>query len=295
MKRERLLHLHYCLADQWKVLRRLLAIDPQLADIYSFQATQIEKHLGLPMQKASALASYLQKTSPFFCVQQLQDEHVFYMTIWDDDYPSLLRQIPDPPFILYGKGKKEILQSTKKLAVVGTRNPSLYGKGSIQSILQPLMSDEWLIVSGLANGIDTIAHEIAVEHHFATIAVLGHGLQYMYPKKNQDFYEKWKAQILLVTEYPPHYAPQKWYFPRRNRIVSGLCQGVLVVEAKVRSGSLITVDYALEQNREVFAMPGPNYIESAVGTNQLIQQGAKLVQCAEDVMEELSNYNMNPF
>ncbi|PEA55236.1 DNA-protecting protein DprA [Bacillus pseudomycoides] len=295
MKRERLLHLHYFLADQWKVLRRLLAIDPQLTDIYSFQAPQIEKFLGLSIQKASALVSYLQKTSPSFYTQQLQDEHVFYMTIWDDDYPSLLQEIPDPPYVLYGKGKKELLQWSKKIAVVGTRNPSLYGKGSIQSILQPLMNNDWLIVSGLANGIDTIAHEIAVEQSFATIAVLGHGLQYMYPKKNQGFCEKWKNKILLVTEYPPHYAPQKWYFPRRNRIISGLCQGVLVVEAKARSGSLITADCALEQNREVFAMPGPNYIESAVGTNQLIQQGAKLVQSAEDVIEELSNYNMNPF
>lgn len=290
MKRERLLHLHYFLADQWKVLRRLLAIDPQLMDIYSFQAPQIEKHLGLSIQKATTLVSYLRKTSPSFYIQQLQDEHVFYMTIWDDDYPSLLREIPDPPYVLYGKGKKDLLQWSKKLAVVGTRNPSLYGKGSIQSILQPLINNDWLIVSGLANGIDTIAHEIAVEHSFATIAVLGHGLQHMYPKKNQGFCEKWKDQILLVTEYPPHYAPQKWYFPRRNRIISGLCQGVLVVEAKARSGSLITADSALEQNREVFAMPGPNYVESAVGTNQLIQQGAKLVQCAEDVIEELSNY-----
>ncbi|MGG2095873.1 DNA-processing protein DprA [Bacillus sp. S13(2024)] len=289
MKRERLLHLHYCLADQWKVLRRLLYIDPQLTDIYSFQVPQIEKYLGLSMQKASALFSYLQKTHPSFCIQKLQDEHIFYITIWDDDYPNLLREIPDPPFVLYGKGKKELLQQAKKIAVVGTRNPSLYGKGNIQSILQPLMKNEWLIVSGLASGIDTIAHEIAVEHRFATIAVLGHGLQYMYPKKNQSFYEKWKEQIVLVTEYPPHYAPQKWYFPRRNRIISGLCQGVLVVEAKARSGSLITADFALEQNREVFALPGPNYIESAIGTNQLIQQGAKLVQCAKDVIEELSN------
>ncbi|HDX9576983.1 TPA: DNA-protecting protein DprA [Bacillus pseudomycoides] len=295
MKRERLLHLHYFLADQWKVLKRILAIDPQLSDIYSFQAPQIEKYLGLSIQKASALVSYLQKTSPSFYVQQLQEEHVFYMTIWDDDYPSLLREISDPPYVLYGKGKKELLQWSKKIAVVGTRNPSLYGKGSIQSILQPLINNDWLIVSGFANGIDTIAHEIAVEHPFMTIAVLGHGLKYMYPKKNQIFYEKWKDQILLVTEYPPHYAPQKWYFPRRNRIISGLCPGVLVVEAKARSGSLITADCALEQNREVFAMPGPNYIKSAAGTNQLIQQGAKLVQCAEDVIEELSNYNMNPF
>ncbi|EEL04927.1 DNA protecting protein DprA [Bacillus cereus BDRD-ST196] len=156
-------------------------------------------------------------------------------------------------------------------------------------ILQPLLEKEWLIVSGFARGIDTIAHEVTVRQHCPTIAILGHGLSYMYPKENRGLYDTWKDYILLLTEYPPHYVPKKWYFPKRNRIISGISKGVLVVEAKTRSGSLITADLALEQNREVFALPGPIFIESAAGTNHLIQQGAKLVRNAEDILEEILN------
>ncbi|PDZ12007.1 DNA-protecting protein DprA [Bacillus pseudomycoides] len=289
MKRERLLHLHYVLADHWKALTRLLHIDLEIKKLYKFSSVEFEKYAGLTPKKSAELVSFLQTSTPAQCIHHLEEKHIFYVTIWDDDYPELLREISDPPFILYGKGKRELLGEINKFAVVGTRKPSLYGKESIQSILQPLIDKEWLIVSGFANGIDTIAHQIAVQQHSPTIAVLGHGLQYMYPKENGYFYKIWKNTVLLLTEYPPHYAPRKWYFPKRNRIISGLCKGVLVVEAKSESGSLITADLALEQNREVFALPGPIFTESAAGTNQLIKQGAKLVQKAEDILEEFLN------
>ena len=289
MKRERLLHLHYVLADHWKALTRLLHIDPEIKKLYKFSSVEFEKYAGLTPKKSAELVSFLQTSTPEQCIRHLEEKHIFHVTIWDDDYPELLREISDPPFILYGKGKRELLGEINKFAVVGTRKPSLYGKESIQSILQPLIDKEWLIVSGFANGIDTIAHQIAVQQHSSTIAVLGHGLQYMYPKENCYFYKIWKNTVLLLTEYPPHFAPRKWYFPKRNRIISGLCKGVLVVEAKSKSGSLITADLALEQNREVFALPGPIFTESATGTNQLIKQGAKLVQKAEDILEEFLN------
>ncbi|WP_243523880.1 DNA-processing protein DprA [Bacillus pseudomycoides] len=289
MKRERLLHLHYVLADHWKALTRLSHIDPEIKKLYNFSSVELEKYAGLTPKKSSELVSFLQTSNPAQCTRHLEENHIFYVTIWDDDYPELLREISDPPFVLYGKGKRELLGEINKFAVVGTRKPSLYGKGSIQSILQPLIDKEWLIVSGFANGIDTIAHQIAVQQHSSTIAVLGHGLQYMYPKENCYFYKIWKNNVLLLTEYPPHYSPRKWYFPKRNRIISGLCKGVLVVEAKSKSGSLITADLALEQNREVFALPGPIFTESAAGTNHLIKQGAKLVQKAEDILEEFLN------
>lgn len=289
MKRDRLLHLHYALADCFGALRKLLDIDPDLKYIYSFSSSQIEKQLGLSPQKSSELASFLQTTSPSACIRQLQNQNIFYKTIWDEDYPNILREVYDAPFILYGKGDQNILMSPNKLGVVGTRFPSLYGKSSIQLMLQSPLQKGWITVSGFANGIDTFVHEITVENGYSTIAVLGHGLQYMYPRSNRNFYEKWQKQILLVTEYPPHYAPRKWYFPKRNRIISGLSKGVLVIEAKARSGSLITADCALEQNREVFALPGPIYAEGAEGTNKLIQQGAKLVMRSTDIIEELSN------
>ncbi|WP_242270748.1 DNA-processing protein DprA [Bacillus cereus group sp. BfR-BA-01310] len=289
MKRERLLHLHYILADHWKAMERLLYVDPELKGIYTYSPNQFEYYTGISSEKSLELVNFLQISNLQQYVSQLEKKRIFYITIWDKDYPQLLREIQDPPFVLYGKGERGFLNKVNKLAIVGTREPSLYGKESMRFILHPLLEKEWLIVSGFARGIDTIAHEVTVRQHCPTIAILGHGLSYMYPKENRALYETWKDYILLLTEYPPHYAPKKWYFPKRNRIISGISKGVLVVEAKARSGSLITADLALEQNREVFALPGPIFIESAAGTNHLIQQGAKLVRNAKDILEEILN------
>ncbi|MBJ8070608.1 DNA processing protein DprA [Bacillus mycoides] len=289
MKRERLLHLHYMLADHWKAMERLLYVDPELKGVYTFSPKQFEYYAGISPEKSSELVNFLQTSNLKQYVSYLEKNRIFYITIWDEDYPQLLQEIQDPPFVLYGKGERDFLGKINKLAIVGTREPSLYGKESVKFILQPLLEKEWLIVSGFARGIDTIAHEVTVRQHCPTIAILGHGLSYMYPKENSGLYDKWKDYILLLTEYPPHYVPKKWYFPKRNRIISGISKGVLVVEAKTRSGSLITADLALEQNREVFALPGPIFIESATGTNHLIQQGAKLVRNAEDILEEILN------
>ncbi|MGG0646760.1 DNA-processing protein DprA [Bacillus mycoides] len=289
MKRERLLHLHYMLADHWKAMERLLYVDPELKGIYTFSPKQFEYYAGISSKKSLELVNFLQISNLQQYVSQLEKKRIFYITIWDKDYPQLLREIQDPPFVLYGKGERDFLNKLNKLAIVGTREPSLYGKESMKFILQPLLEKEWLIVSGFARGIDTIAHEVTVRQHCPTIAILGHGLSYMYPKENRGLYDTWKDYILLLTEYPPHYVPKKWYFPKRNRIISGISKGVLVVEAKTRSGSLITADLALEQNREVFALPGPIFIESAAETNHLIQQGAKLVRNAEDILEEILN------
>ncbi|MES5892895.1 DNA-processing protein DprA [Bacillus cereus group sp. RP43] len=289
MKRERLLHLHYVLADHWKAMERLLYVDPELKVIYNFNQKQIENYTGISPEKSAELVNFLQSSNLSKYISYLERNQIFYVTIWDENYPQLLREIQDPPFVLYGKGEKNFLNKVNKLAVVGTREPSLYSRESIEFILHPLLEREWLIVSGFARGIDTIAHEVTVGQNCPTIAILGHGLYYMYPKENRGLYDTWKDYILLLTEYPPHYAPKKWYFPKRNRIISGISKGVLVVEAKTRSGSLITADLALEQNREVFALPGPIFIESAAGTNYLIQQGAKLVRNAEDILEEILN------
>ncbi|PFE26193.1 DNA-protecting protein DprA [Bacillus anthracis] len=289
MKRKRLLHLHYLLADHWKAIERLLHVDPELKGIYNFNAKQIECYTGISSKKSSELVNFLQSSNLSQYISYLEDNRIFYMTIWDEDYPKLLREIQDPPFVLYGKGEKIFLNKANKLAVVGTREPTLYGHESLKFILHPLLEKGWLIVSGFARGIDTMSHEITVRRRCPTIAILGHGLSYIYPKENRYLYEAWNEYILLLTEYPPHYAPKKWYFPKRNRIISGISKGVLVVEAKSRSGTLITADLALEQNREVFALPGPIFIDSASGTNHLIQQGAKLVRNAEDILEEILN------
>lgn len=287
MKKQRLLHLHTCLADHWRLIARLLRYDPELQKLYTLSPAEFSALLSLPSNKALQLFTHLHSSSISEILTKLQECGVFFLTVWDEDYPRLLLEIPDPPFVLYGKGNRGLLQHPRKIAVVGTRNPSSYGVRSIQSILVNLLKDDWLVVSGLAYGIDTIAHTAALEQNRGTIAVLGGGFSHIYPKENYRKLQKWNNNVLLLSEYPPFWKPQKWYFPRRNRIVSGLSLGVVVAEAKLRSGSLITADCALEQNREVFAVPGPVHLETAMGTNRLIQQGAKLVTGAADILEEL--------
>ena len=214
MKRERLLHLHYLLADHWKAIERLLHVDPELKGIYTFNAKQMECYTGISSKKSSELVNFLQSSNLPQYISYLEKNRFFYMTIWDEDYPKLLREIQDPPFVLYGKGEKDFLNKVNKLAVVGTREPTLYGYESLKFILHPLLEKEWLIVSGFARGIDAMSHEITVRRHCPTIAILGHGLSYIYPRENRYLYEVWNEYILLLTEYPPHYAPKNGIFQK---------------------------------------------------------------------------------
>jgi DNA processing protein len=209
------------------------------------------------------------------------------LSLQADAYPVMLKQIHDPPIILYLRGRAEVL-NRPQVAIVGTRRPSPYGLHAAQRLAEELSFRGLCICSGLARGIDTSAHQGAIKNHGCTVAVFGCGVDIIYPKEN----EKCARSILeydgaLVSEYPPETFPAPQNFPVRNRIISGLSMGVVVVEASEYSGSLITARMALEQNREVFAVPGNITSEKSVGPNRLIQQGAKLVQTWQDIVEEL--------
>ncbi|QNU68378.1 DNA-protecting protein DprA [Ruminiclostridium herbifermentans] len=220
------------------------------------------------------------------------------INIFDDRYPNNLKQIYDPPIVLYYKGKFQINDFT--IAIVGSRRTTNYGAYSAKTLSYHLALRGVQIVSGLARGIDRIAHEGCLDANGKTIAVLGCGLDSIYPPENKGLFENiLKCDGLIISEYPPGMPPLQYNFPARNRIISGLSSGVLVVEAARRSGSLITVSYALEQGREVFAVPGN--IDSAYsnGTNQLIKDGAKMVINVEDILEEfqygeISNNSITP-
>ena len=194
-------------------MERLLYVDPELKNIYNFNENKWNTTLEYP-RKIFRTSKISSKFKPSAIYILFREKSYFYITIWDEDYPQLLREIQDPPFVLYGKGEKDFLNKVNKLAVVGTREPSLYGYESLKFILHPLLEREWLIVSGFAKGIDTMSHEITVRHHCPTIAILGHGLSFMYPKENRLLYEMWKEYILLLTEYPPHYAPKNGIFQK---------------------------------------------------------------------------------
>jgi DNA processing protein len=208
--------------------------------------------------------------------------------IWTDpDYPARLLQIPDPPPVLYVRGAL-VQEDEWAVAIVGTRRASAYGKNAVQRLTADLAINHLTIVSGLARGIDGEAHRAALKAGGRTIAVLGCGLDLIYPPEHRDLAREIVENGAIISEYPLGTRPEASNFPPRNRIISGLSLGVLVVEAGVRSGALITADYAADQGRDVFAVPGNLYVRSSVGTNRLIQDGAKLVVGAEDILEELN-------
>jgi len=204
----------------------------------------------------------------------------------DPDYPALLAQIPAPPPLLYVHGNTAVL-SEPQLAMVGSRNPTASGQQTATGFARHLSAAGLVITSGLALGIDAASHQGALDAGNATIAVMGTGLDRVYPARHRDLARQIAEQGALVSEFPVGTPPLAENFPRRNRIISGLSLGTLVIEAALRSGSLISARYAGEQGREVFAIPGSIHNPLARGCHQLIRQGAKLVETAADVIEEL--------
>jgi len=209
-------------------------------------------------------------------------------TLADTDYPRRLLEIAGPPVVLYGKGRRGLLNATS-LAVVGSRNATPQGLQNAQAFARDLSQRGWCIVSGLALGIDAAAHEGGLAGSGSTVAVVGTGLDIVYPARNHALAHRIAAEGLILSEFPLGTPAHARNFPRRNRIISGLSLGVLVVEAALQSGSLITAREAAEQGREVFAIPGSIHSPLAKGCHQLIKQGAKLVETAQDMLEELGS------
>jgi len=204
----------------------------------------------------------------------------------DEAYPLYLKEIFAPPLVLYVKGSIDVLQN-HSLAIVGTRSPTTYGLYCTRSLTAELCGRA-VIVSGLARGIDTAAHTRCLELGGKTVAVLGCGVDRIYPAENKDLAERISKNGALVSEFPPGTFPEAYNFPRRNRVISGISCGVLVVEAGEKSGALITANYALQQNRTVFAVPGPINSPVSAGTFRLIKDGAVPVRSAEDIFEHIS-------
>ena len=213
------------------------------------------------------------------------DQHI--VTIQDARYPRLLKEIHCPPILLFVKGDVDLL-ATPQIAMVGSRNPSPIGLELAREFAFDFATVGLCVTSGLALGIDGASHEGALKANGKTIAVLGAGLHHIYPQRHVKLSEKIATHGALVSEFPLQIAPMSKNFPRRNRIVSGLSLGTLVVEAALKSGSLITAHYALEQNRDVFAIPGSVRNATSSGCLSLIQQGAACVICADDVLKALS-------
>lgn len=213
---------------------------------------------------------------------QAPDHHL--ITWQDEAYPSLLRELNSPPLLLYASGAVHLLQR-KQVAIVGSRRATPRALRWAHQLAADLAAEGVVITSGLALGIDTVAHQGALAGGGQTVAVMANGLGQVYPLSNQKLAQQIQQQGVLVSEQPPWMEPRAALFPQRNRIVSGLCQGVVVVQARRKSGSLITARLALEQNREVMAVPGDAGCPQSGGCHDLLKDGAALVECAEDVMQ----------
>ncbi len=224
---------------------------------------------------------------------KLAKENISILTNLDEDYPRLLKEIYDPPYIMYMRGSLA-KEDDFSVAVVGTRKISAYGQQAASQISRDLAQAGLTIVSGLAHGIDTLAHRAAVQEKKRTIAVVGSSLdwQSLFPPENRKLAETIMQNGAILSEYPLGSFALKHHFPARNRIISGLSLGTLVVEAPQKSGALMTANHALSQNREVFAIPGSIFSPQSQGPNGLIKMGAKLVASAQDILEELDLKNL---
>ena len=224
----------------------------------------------------------------------LKHENHHLITIQDSAYPEILKQIADPPFVLYLIGKTALtanILSEPQLGIVGSRNASAYGKEIATSFAKKLSNNGLIITSGLASGVDGAAHRGALQAKIgSTIAVAACGLDRVYPAEHRQLAEQISQRGLIVSEFPIGTSPLPGHFPRRNRIISGLSLGILVVEASMKSGSLITARLANEQGREVFAIPGSIHNPLSKGGHALIRSGAKLVETVEDILEELKHH-----
>ena len=268
-------------------------------------ARSLLREFGLPENVLGASAAQLERVVGPSAVRAMREDHAAnavrralewvrapghsIITLADRDYPRTLLEIPDPPLLLYAVGKTELL-ARASLAIVGSRNATAQGVRNAERFAQAFSEAGLTIVSGLALGIDAAAHRGALAGPGSTIAVLGTGIDVIYPRQNAQLAARIAELGLVISEFPLGASGAAHHFPRRNRLISGLSQGCLVVEAALASGSLITARSAAEQGREVFAIPGSIHSPLSKGCHALLKQGAKLVESAEDVLVELTGF-----
>ena len=267
-------------------VRRLLERFENPQAILTAKRREILDVQGIGEEMAELIGDWENRIDLIEEKRRITEHGISLLTLEDDHYPAALRTIHDPPFLLYMKGSLTSADDAA-IGVVGSRRTTHYGRDQAKKLSFQLAKAGFCIVSGLARGIDTAAHEAALAAGGRTIAVLGSGIGNIYPPENQALADRIAESGAVLSEFPVLYVPDKQSFPLRNRIVAGISRGLLVVEAPVRSGSLITANQALEQGRSVFAVPGPIDRPTSEGCHRLIQQGATLVCTVQDVIDEL--------
>lgn len=253
-----------------------------------FNANDLSGIDGLSIKKAENFMRMRDKVDVDKALQNVLDRGINFLTFDNEKYPHMLRNIDNPPSVLYYKGDLFDCNLEKTLAVVGSRRATSYAKDALVKILSGLASTDICIVSGLASGIDTTAHVTALDNNLKTIGVIASGFDFTYPAANKELYKRIEnGNGAILTEYYPTFQPLQFRFPQRNRIVSGLSYGTLVAEASLKSGALITSNLTLEQGRELMCIPGLITNPNTEGIYKLLKNGAALVTCADDILETL--------
>lgn len=271
-----------------KRYQTLIAVFDNLENAWAASQNDLQK-IGWEEKLSSEFINWKNKIDEEKIAKILEHEKINCLTKDDNDYPKLLKEIYDPPFCLFVRGK--LKNDGHNLAVVGTRKFTTYGKQITEELVAPLAQQGIIIISGLAFGIDSIAHEETLKNNGVTIAVLGSGVNknHVFPSAHRRLAEKIIGQGgAVISEYPPGTLPTKYTFPRRNRIVAGMSLGTLIIEAPEESGALITTQCALDNNREVFAVPQNINSPTSAGPNNLLKNGAHLVTSAKDILEILN-------
>jgi len=259
--------------------------------IYNFSASDFIKKCELTEKISNNLVVYLKDKEYLLKERELIEKHkINVLTILDQEYPDILRQIHQPPIILYAKGEA-FVPNAKRLAIVGSRRADSYAQDVVNTLVPVLVSNNWEIVSGGALGVDTMAHKATVKSKGKTIVVLGSGFLNFYPESNKELFENiiFNGGI-IVSPFSLNTPPDKGTFPARNRIISGLSHGCVVVRAAQKSGALVTAHCALDQGRQVFSVPGSVHDDLSAGCHALIQEGAKLVHTPRDILEEFGEF-----
>lgn len=260
------------IAGKGKCLRKIFLTEPKIKEVIS-------------NEEWNKMSLCLSDQFLFVKLKEYENENVQVVTYYDELYPYILKEIPSPPLCLYCKGNTQLL-NTFCLGVVGSRRPTEYGIVVTKQFVKELAKQNITIVSGLASGVDAIAHRTALEEKGNTIAVLAGGFKHLYPASNHALAREMIENNLIISEHNPNVKPEAYYFPIRNRIIAGLSKGVLVTEAGEKSGSLHTIDYAIEFNREIFAIPGRINSEMSRGTNETIKKfNNSIVLSPDDILE----------
>ena len=288
-----LVHLSIIPGVGYQTIERLLASFGSAQRALDATREELARVEGLSLKASQQLILGRSSVSVDRELDLVEAHNCHLVAINDSAYPMLLKEIVDPPPLLYVRGELGE-PDAPIITIVGTRSPTNYGKTISRQLSQQLAENGVTIVSGFARGIDTCAHQGALQANGRTIAVLGNGLSQIYPNENKDLADEIVESGALISEFPMSVPPFPKNFPRRNRLVSGLSSGTVVVEASVRSGSLITARHAAEQGREVFAVPGQIFSKQSKGSHQLINQGAKLINAIDDIWEAFPDRRLTP-